>query len=234
MKKLLVISLFLITCLGTIASIALTREEKEQDENRQTAMLAEQSEAHFQTDHSSRHQETSRLDNNCEINNLKHGLSESNENTNRNQPTNQRIFIELNYIGNMYDVEYRQRMVLTDICPEDEFTWWNRYSIDEFLSFTNGDFILPAGTDIPENEIVISFGRRLKYLYFYSNDYIDSTCSYIAGGYRARPVFEKDYVHRSAYIYLIENIKLADSEDASGDWGRFLRGDIPFELPYSQ
>ena len=81
------------------------------------------------------------------------------------------------------------------------------------------------------SDIIISFGRGLKYLYYYEKDDVSL---FGHEGYRARPIFERDYIKNSAYVYLIDKIKLSDSELASSDMTKFIEGDIPFELPLAE
>jgi len=143
----------------------------------------------------------------------------------------ERIFINLTYLGNMDDVYYRMRRLELYIEPEEKLTWWNHYTIDEYLSSSKWyTFILSSETDSTKHDIIISFGRKLKYLYYYEKEYL-SNPDWEMEGYRARPVFEEDFVQNSAYVYLIDKIHLADSEVASNDISEFRRGDIPFELP---
>ncbi len=122
------------------------------------------------------------------------------------------------------------RYTALDLHPDEEFTWWNYYTVDEFLSSEYCDDIFSDELDSERNGIIISFGRKLKYLYYYEKDYL-SDSEWQLEGYRARPVFEGDYLHNSAYIYLINKTSLADSELASDDMNSFLEGRIPFELP---
>ena len=160
-------------------------------------------------------------------------LETSDKELNSNLPNeDERVFIDLSYLESVYNISYKMRYTALDLHPDEDFTWWNYYTVDEFLSsnYCNDRFSSELELDSKRNDIIISFGRKLKYLYYYEKDYLtDSTWK--LEGYRARPVFESDYLHNSAYIYLINKTNLADSELASDDMNSFLEGNIPFELP---
>lgn len=151
--------------------------------------------------------------------------------SNNNLPNEgERVFIDLSYLGEIYNISYKMRYTALDLNPDEEFTWWNYYTVDEFLSSEYCDDNFSDEFDSERNGIIISFGRKLKYLYYYEKDYLSDSIWQLEG-YRARPVFEGDYLHNSAYIYLINKTSLADSELASDDMNSFLEGSIPFELP---
>lgn len=160
-------------------------------------------------------------------------LETSDKELNSNLPNeDKRVFIDLSYLESVYNISYKMRYTALDLHPDEEFTWWNYYTVDEFLSsnYCDDHFSSELELDSERNDIIISFGRKLKYLYYYEKDYLtDSTWK--LEGYRARPVFESDYLHNSAYIYLINKTNLVDSELASDDMNSFLEGNIPFELP---
>ena len=149
---------------------------------------------------------------------------------------NKRNFIDLNYLDNMDNVNYMLRYIPLDI-DYNEFTWWDHYTIEEYLLASEYyNFVLPDDIDGNKHDIVISFGHKLKHLYYYESDYITDPFFEVSEewynvGYRARPVFETDFVKKSAYVYLIDKTDLADSEIASDEFDTFKAGNIPFELP---
>jgi len=158
-------------------------------------------------------------------------IETSDQELNVNLPNgDERVFIDLSYLEGVYNISYTMRYTALDLHPDEEFTWWNYYTVDEFLSSEYYDDRFSAELDREKNDIIISFGRKLKYLYYYEKDYLSDT-RWQLEGYRARPVFESDYLHKSAYIYLINKTHLTDSELASDDMNTFLEGNIPFELP---
>lgn len=158
-------------------------------------------------------------------------IETSDQELNVNLPNgDERVFIDLSYLEGVYNISYTMRYTALDLHPDEEFTWWNYYTVDEFLSSEYYDDRFSAELDREKNDIIISFGRKLKYLYYYEKDYLSDT-RWQLKGYRARPVFESDYLHKSAYIYLINKTHLTDSELASDDMNTFLEGNIPFELP---
>lgn len=142
----------------------------------------------------------------------------------------ERVFIELNYLGSLDEISYKMHYTALDLHPDEEFTWWNYYTVNEYLSSTYYNAIFSDEIDKEKHDIIISFGRKLNNIYYYENDYF-SDPKWPMEGYRARPIFEKDYIHNSAYVYLINKTDLADSELASRDMSSFLEGNIPFELP---
>ena len=144
--------------------------------------------------------------------------------------TAERNIIELSYLGNMEETSYRMHYIELELHPDEEFTWWNYYTIDQYLALSEYyDFVLPDQVNQEKHDIIISFGRKLKHLYYYDSDYF-SDLDWESEGYRARPVFDEDYIHNSAYVYLIGKTNLADSELASSDMGVFMDSDIPFKL----
>lgn len=143
----------------------------------------------------------------------------------------ERIFIDLTYLGNMNNTGYRMHYIELEPHPDDEFTWWNHYTVEQYYSLSEYyNFDLLDKVDKAKQDIIISFGRKLSYLYYYKKDYLIDQEWQLAG-YCAKPVFEKDYVHNSAYVYVINKVDLIDSELASHDMDSFLAGDVPFELP---
>lgn len=158
-------------------------------------------------------------------------IESSDKELNINLPNeDERVFIDLSYLESVYDISYKMRYTALDLYPDEEFTWWNYYTVDEFLSSEYYDDHFSSELDRGRNDIIISFGRKLKYLYYYEKDYLSDSIWQFEG-YRARPVFESDYLQNSAYIYLINKTNLVDSELASDDMSSFLEGNIPFELP---
>jgi len=143
----------------------------------------------------------------------------------------ERNFIDLTYLGNMDNSGYRMHYIELEPHPDDEFTWWNHYTVDQYLSLSEYyNFDLPGKVDKAKQDIIISFGRKLSYLYYYEKDYLKDQ-DWQLEGYRARPIFEEAYVHNSAYVYSINKVDLIDSELASHDMDSFLAENIPFELP---
>jgi len=142
-----------------------------------------------------------------------------------------RIFINLNHLVDIENIHYRIRCHELDINFSQEFTWWNHYTADDSAHLLKYyDFILPDEIDPTKHDIIISFGRELKYLYYYEEDYLPAS-EWALGGYRARPIFEGEHIPNSAYIYLVDQINLCDSELASDDMDSFMNGNVPFELP---
>ena len=182
-------------------------------------------------------QNTSEVDMNDESANVPNtGFSESKfndepESTSDQDEKGERIFIELNHLDSIENVTYKMINTFIRIDSEDDFTWWNHYPIDRYLSTSAAEyyaFDLPNELDSTKYDLIISFGRKLQYLYYYESDYIYYAAS---EGYRARPVFEEEFIRNSAYIYLINKTPLMSSELASEDLSKFMDGDIPVELP---
>ena len=158
---------------------------------------------------------------------------------NGNKP--ERIFIELTYIESLDNVLYRMTNILTALSRQDEFTWWNHYTIGNncIVDYTDHlseyyNFVLPDDIDMTKHDLIISFGRKLKYLYYYEDDYTVNAAYKKEDGYRARPIFEEEYIHLSAHVYLVDKVHLVNSELATyvnDDMRRFMNGEIPFELP---
>ena len=145
----------------------------------------------------------------------------------------ERSFIELTYLMSMDDAWYRMRNLAHNVLFYKEFTWWNHYSVDDIGHLIWGyDFDPSEYVDMTKYDLIISFGHKLKYLYYYKDDYYEGFYGSEENYYQAYPVFEGDYIHRSAYVYIIDKIDLANSELASGEkLGKYVGDNIPFELP---
>ena len=149
-----------------------------------------------------------------------------------------KVFIDLEYLTCVEDFDLSDWYGYSYIDEDTEFTWWERRALqidgDLSGSFKINDevykFDLPENIDTAaEKDCIISYGRKLKYLYYYTDIYV-----YENGpeGYYARPVFEREYNGKVAYIYLIDRIKLTDNEFYGKDLREFNeKGNIPFELP---
>jgi len=144
----------------------------------------------------------------------------------------ERIFIDLEYLGKMNNVKYMMTNTPLAIGPEIEFTWWNHYTVQDYLECAPVyDYVLSNEVDGKNHDIIISFGRKLQYLYYYEKDFTyDEEHDGEGRGYRARPIFEEEFLKGSAYLYLINKTELANSELASNDLQSFVAGYIPFEL----
>jgi len=167
------------------------------------------------------------------------GLGDMETIDNYNQ-VNKRVFIDLEYFGCAENIDLSGWYTYPFIDESVEFTWWYHTSIPEnhILSgiyrlndeaYKIFDFNLPENIDRANKNVVVSYGRQLKYLYYYADKYV-----YEDGpeGYYGRPVFEREYNGNVAYIYLIDKIKLTDNEFYGRDLSEFNeRGNIPFELP---
>ena len=142
----------------------------------------------------------------------------------------------------MNNVKYRPVNVPVAVDFVEEFTWWNHYTVNSDEGIVEGGgrsyeafskhYYLVLSNEVTEEEddIIISFGRKLKYLYYYKRDIYYA--HNLDLGYRARPVFEDEFIEGSAYVYLIDNTFLANSELTSGDLEMILDGGhFPYNLP---
>ena len=103
-------------------------------------------------------------------------IETSDQELNVNLPNgDERVFIDLSYLEGVYNISYTMRYTALDLHPDEEFTWWNYYTVDEFLSSEYYDDRFSAELDREKNDIIISFGRKLKYLYYYEKDYLSDT-----------------------------------------------------------
>jgi hypothetical protein len=137
-----------------------------------------------------------------------------------------RVFIDLEYLGTVEDVDLSAWYRLPYINEDTEFTWWYHSSIpeDRIISY-EFNFIVPAEIDRTQKDVIVSYGRKLRYLYY------EDMCDW-RNAYHGRPVFEREYSHNNAYIYLIDKIRLIDNEFYDNDlWDFNEKGIIPFELP---
>lgn len=144
-------------------------------------------------------------------------------------------FIDLEYIGSIENAElneYYMKWYLENIegyhfDQNVEFTWWEYWKIKEDLTISIAfDYILPDYVDREKKDVIISYGRKLKYLYT-TGEY-----QYEPEGYVAKPVFEREYKKYAVYVYLIDKINLANSEFSSSDIIIFNKnGKIPYNLP---
>jgi hypothetical protein len=157
--------------------------------------------------------------------------------------SSKRVFIELEYLGSVEDIDLSGWFIFGDFMNENvEFTWWRCLTIprDKKISdtlilghdvYTSFEFYLPDNTDIRKKDVIVSYGRKLKYLYY---EGMDSK----GMGYYARPVFERDFKEDTAHVYLIDKvdltdkIRLTDNSFYGDDFYNFNEyGLIPFELP---
>jgi len=143
----------------------------------------------------------------------------------------ERIFIDFEYLQSINNIKYRMRCTPLEVNLEDEFTWWNHYTLEDYesLSKHNG-FVLPEEIDWTNHDVIISFGRELQYLYYYEDDCMDEFFSE-EDCYYTTPIFKKEYVHDSAHVYLIDKINLADSEFSGWPLSDLTEENIYFELP---
>jgi len=143
-----------------------------------------------------------------------------------------RLFIELEYLESIENADYTEFYYFNDLNENAEFTWWERvYTNQKKESISNYfEFIVPEYIDITQKDFIVSYGRKLKYLY-YEDEYIPEGL-WDAEHYLASPVFEREYKRGTAHIYLIDKVKLGDNEFLTFDMYEFNeKGNIPFELP---
>jgi hypothetical protein len=153
-----------------------------------------------------------------------------------------RVFIDLEYLGVVEDVDLSAWYTYYFINESTEFTWWVKLSIPESYivsdiyninwdTYKVFDFHVPQEIDRTQKDVIVSYGRKLRYLYY---DFSDIGAETVVGseGCYGRPVFEREYSHNTAYIYLIDKIQLKDNEMYGTDLEDFNeKGIIPFELP---
>lgn len=134
----------------------------------------------------------------------------------------ERTFIGLEYLDCVENADLSLWYDWYDFLKEGaEFTWWTQPSYPERL-LTNYDF---TNVDTTDKKVIISYGRKLKYLYYESWDEV-------LEGYYARPVFEREYNDKVAHIYLIDKMLFVDDEYYEDDLFELnVKGNIPFELP---
>ena len=140
-----------------------------------------------------------------------------------------RIYIDLEYLGYVENVDTSSYGIKD--CPEftwwEHFTWWEDKAKDSELStatylLSMYRIKLPEGIDWEKNDIVISFGRELKTLYYHEEWVILSR-------YVGRPVFMKEYKDSVAYIYLIDKTDLWNNQFNMDDMSVFnVDGKVPF------
>jgi len=140
----------------------------------------------------------------------------------------ERIFVDLEYLGMVDNADFSDFYRAYNLVDDVEFTWWEHHSIWSHSKISQYfDFNLPDEVNNMEYDVVFSFGRELKSLYYYEKDYHIQL-----GGYKANPVFAREYKKNTAHIYLIMKTNIANSEFASSDIGEFnVLRNIPFELP---
>jgi hypothetical protein len=159
-------------------------------------------------------------------------LEELPDNNGSVENTSRRSFIELEYVGSVENTWARE--IYGDLTPSGAyyyfdnttFTWWSPWiipvesTISEYFGLNT-----PTEIDRTEKDLVISFGRKLRYLYYEGLDHHGYS-------YLAHPVFEREHHENSVHIYLIDRIPLAENEWATTDMSDFNQmGNIPYELP---
>jgi len=144
------------------------------------------------------------------------------------------ILVDLDYLGSVKHTTYNELHYSNYpyIDENTEFTWWVHLQLtNDFTKNKYIDFDLPDDIDRSKKDIIVSYGRKLRYLY-YENTYVPVALWGWDEHYQAEPVFERKYEKDSAHVYLVDKIKLVDNEFLSFDMSEFNKeGNVPFELP---
>ena len=113
------------------------------------------------------------------------------------------------------------------------FTWWGHFPERGFERVSRRFGVdISSLVDGSSQDIVVSYGRRLRYLYYYEGDYVVATWD---SGYRANPIFEDEFIKDSVYIYVVDKIDLLSSVlSASSELDRLRDGEVPFGFPKPQ
>jgi len=142
-----------------------------------------------------------------------------------------RIYIDLEYLECIENVD-TSRYGVGDCL---EFTWWERFSWfgstrdnAEYNTYTfladNYGISLPDNINWEEKDVVVSFGRELKTLYYY-----ESWDQF--GGHVGRPVFMKKYKGSVAFVYLINKTYLRNNDLVTTDMYTF---NIEYKIPFTE
>ena len=141
----------------------------------------------------------------------------------------EKVYIELKYL------DYAENVDTSFYSMENcsEFTWWEHYEwfehkseYEEFDTYMvvrdKFNIELPDNINWEKNDIVISYGRELKTLYYFP--------SWDRGGMHiGRPIFLEEHKDSVAYIYLIDKMSMRNNQFATDDMYIFnLHGEIPF------
>ena len=111
-------------------------------------------------------------------------------------------------------------------------TWWAHFPERGFELISRSFGVDLSHVDGSRQDIVVSYGRKLKYLYYYSDGY---EVHEFARGYRAHPVFEEEFVKDSVYIYVVDRVDLLTSLTANIDEIERIRaGEAHFGFPLPQ
>jgi len=141
----------------------------------------------------------------------------------------EKVYIELEYL------HYAENVNISFYGVEDysEFTWWEHFEWfehktkeEEFDTYTimldTFNIELPGNIDWEEKNVVISFGRELKTLYYFPS--WDQGERHIG-----RPVFMEEYKDNVAYLYLIDKTNMCNNQLVTDDMFTFnLHGEVPF------
>lgn len=143
-------------------------------------------------------------------------------------------FIDLEYIGSYPHENFKYFEEYYHNLDYNEFTWYMHLKGDEATEFVNEEFgasIPKLNLDFDKKDIVISFGRELKYLF-----HDGEQASNLIGGpilFSGEPIFESAYNHKILFIYSIDKIDLVDNE-FHGNKLKIYNKDkmIPFDFSY--
>lgn len=148
-----------------------------------------------------------------------------------------RKYIKFTYIteSDYTNIDYYQDYNFPDNC---EFTWWWHFPAGgadsvKFIDDTFGtrfDKKLGDSIDKSKVDVIISFGRKLKTLYYDKKIYPNGSGSYAKGMIIAVPVFEKEYAHK-IYLYVTDKkYNIYPEEFWGDDITQFNRyGNVRFE-----